>query len=259
MKTIGSRLRKLGCPIALMLFFTAAAAEAAVITNVTVTIGGVTFTSASVGWTFPYTLLPGQDLVLTQSFNGPPNTTTSFNFDTGSVLGPGNIPQISITADGVTTVFSDTGQVLNVRGSSTMSPSDNRAQLYSGALAGPDGLAYQVFVGYADNTHTGPCGVWATSIGLNGSATCLPQIFNGLYGSGIATFFDGAGGLLPPPLVNTLPNHCTTGADCYQAGVIRILAVNPQQPIPEPATMALVLTGGALAAVRRYRRSTNRN
>ena len=244
MKTMRPSPIKLAVGVILLFFGAASPAEAAVITNVQVTIGAVTFTPGGVGWTFPVALLPGQDLVLTQSFNGPPNNTSSFNFDTSDVLGPANIPQIAITADGVTTVFSDLNQVLNVRGLDTLSNVDNEAQSYGAPLVGP---GYLVFLGYADNTHTGPCGAWASSIGLSGSPTCLPTPFFG------ATFFDGAGALNPVGLTQTLPNHCDgTGqtANCFDAGVIRILAGSQ---VPEPATLALLLTGVAAAGVRRYR------
>jgi hypothetical protein len=202
------------------------------------------FTAATVGWTFPYTLNTGEDLVLTQSLNGPPTTTTSFNFDTSDILGPGNFPAISITANGVTTVFFDVNQVLNVRGLDPITNTDNEAQDYGPALIGP---GYQVFLGYADNTHTGACGAWATSIGLLGSTTCLPSVFSG------ATYFDGAGGILPPQLVQTQPNHCNAlGADCYEGGVIRIVATSTT-PVPEPTTAMLLLTGAATVAMRRRR------
>jgi hypothetical protein len=222
------------------------AAEASTITDVSVTIGGTTFTSASVGWSFPYTLLPGQGLVLTQSFNGPPNTSTSFSFDTSDLLGALTIPQIAITADGVTTLFSDLSQVLNVKGIGTLSNFDNKAQNYGAPLLGP---GYQVFLGYADNTNTGACGAWATSIGLIGSATCFPSVFSG------ATFFDGAGALSPAGLVQTLPNHCDgtgTVANCYDGGVIMIVATSV--PVPDhAATMTLLLSGLAVIGAGRWR------
>ena len=227
-----------------------------VITDVRVTIGPETYTATSVGWTFPRTLNSGQDLVLTQSLNDPPTTTTSYNFDTSDVTGAANIAQISITVNGsVTTVFTDTGQVLNTKGVDVPNNFTNEAQLYS-LLGGPPGLGYQVFVGYADNTHTDACGVWATSVGLAGSSNCLPQVFNGLNATTVPSIFDGAGGINPPQLTQTLPFHCDgTGqtANCYEGGVIRIL--NTTQQVPEPATTVLLLTGGAVLLTRRHVRS----
>lgn len=245
------RLRKLVLGSALMLFWASSTAEAIVITNVSVALGPASYTAGTVGWQFPVNLATGQDLVLTQNFQGPPNTTTSFNFDTSDVPGPGNFAQISVTANGVTTVFTDLNQVLNVKGIDTLTSFDNEAQDYGLALKGP---GYVIYLGYADNTHTGACGAWASSIGLNGTSKCLPSVFNGMYGTTAATFFQGAGGLLPPPLINTLPNHCTTLADCFEGGVIRIVATN----VPEPATLALLLTGVALVSARQYRRTRKR-
>ena len=92
-------------------------AAAITITDVRVDIGIVGYTATSVGWTFPRTLNSGEDLVLAQSFNGAPNVTTSFNFDTSDVQGPANTPVISVTtSDGVVSMFSDTTQALNTKG-----------------------------------------------------------------------------------------------------------------------------------------------
>jgi hypothetical protein len=225
-------------------------AAASTITSVIVTIGPQTYTPASVGWSFPVTLQPGQDLVLTQSFNPPPNDTTSFNFDTSDVLGPNNFASIAISVDGVTTIFTDTNQVLNVKGLDTLSNVDNEAQNYGAPMNGP---GYQVFLGYADNTHTGPCGAWASSIGLLGAPTCLPAPFFG------ATFFDGAGGLNPLTFDQTAPFHCDETrqlANCFEGGVIRIRAIEPSAP--EPATMTVLLAGLAAMGIRRLGRSRKR-
>jgi MYXO-CTERM domain-containing protein len=142
-------------------------------------------------------------------------------------------------------------QVLNVKGIDTLSNSNNEAQNYGAPLLGP---GYQVFLGYADNTHTGPCGAWATSIGLNGSATCFPQVFFG------ASNFDGAPALLPDQLVldQTLPNHCPPGSPtCYEGGVIRIVATSV--PVPDhAATMPLLLAGLAAIGAGRWRRRRDR-
>ena len=243
MKTLGSRLGRLGLGLAIMFFWASAPAEAISITNVVVTIGGNTFNAASVGWVFPVSLLPGQDLVLTQNLPGPPTATTSYNFDTSDEPGP-VVPQIAITVDGVTTVFTDTNGVLNVKGVDLENTVDGEAQNYGPALAGPAGLSYQVFLGYADNVHTGACGAWASSIGLLGSSTCLPSPFTG------ATVFQGRGGL-DPALPETLPNHCSeTLPNCFDAGVIRIL--DPGGQVPEPATVTLLLSGLVVITARGY-------
>jgi hypothetical protein len=222
------------------MFAWASTAEALVITSVVVTIttttGSSTYNAASVGWSFPVTLLTGQDLVLAQNNGG-------YSFDTSDFIGPNPVTTIAVTANGVTTTFTDTLGVLNVKGLDTSNTSDNEAQNYGLALNGP---GYQLFLGYADNVHTSACGVWASSIGLLGSSTCLPSPFT------TATFFQGVGAP-NPNLAQTQPFHCSSNpqaADCYDSGVIRIVAT----AVPEPTSMALVLAGAVGLAARKWRR-----
>jgi hypothetical protein len=242
MKTI--RLGALGVGIALVLFLVSSPAEATTITAVVVTTGGVTYNSASVGWTFPVSLSVGQDLILSQDFHGVANTTTSYNFDTSDnpVGGSPTVPRIDITADGVTTSFFDTNQVLNVKNQGSVDNSLNEAQDYGLALVGP---GYQVFLGYADNVHPDACGAYASSLGLLGSSTCLPAPFTG-------PNLEATGGV-DPGIVEPLDGfHCIAGQPtCYDAGVIRIEAT----PVPEPTTMTLLLAGLAAFAARRHRQA----
>jgi PEP-CTERM motif len=241
MTTMSSRLATLGLGFALTVLGASSPAEATTITSVVVVSNGTTYNAANVGWTFPVTLATGQDLVLTQDFQGVANTTTSYDFDTSddAVAPAPAFPTIAVTADGVTTTFTDAFQVLNVKNKGSVGLDLNEAQNYGAALIGP---GYQLFLGYADNVHPGVCGDYATSIGLLGSGTCFPSPFAS------ASFFQGRGGI-DPNLPQTNPFHCANdgSATCYDAAVLRIVATN----VPEPATMTLFATGLAGLIARR--------
>ena len=229
--------------------------DAIEITDVTVTIssaGNSVIANAGSGWVFPVTLGPGQDLVLAQNTgpNGPP-PHFAFSFDTSDFAQPLSNVSIAVIADGIRTVFFDVLQVLTVR---SVDPNPavpvsfewQEAQPYS--LIGT-GNGYEVFVGYADNLHTNPCGADVPAP-LTGNPDCLPTPFAD------AAFFQGQGG---PNTTGS--SHCSTAAtDCYDSGVVRIRATGQPQQVPEPATIALLGSGlVGLMARRRHRRAISRN
>jgi hypothetical protein len=230
--------------------------DATTITAVTVTItsnGNSVIANANAGWTFPVTLGPGQDLVLTQN-TGPSAPQGAFSFDTSDFAQPLSDVAISVTADGVTMDFLDVLQVLTLRSvDPNPRPESLEWQEAQPYLLIGTGNGYEIFVGYADNLHTNPCGADVPAP-LIGNPGCLPTPFADAF------VFQGQGG---PNTTGS--SHCSVN-DCYDAGVVRIHVPggdprsDPEQ-IPEPATIVLLGSGivGLIAARRRHGKAKSRN
>ncbi len=223
--------------VTLSILLLAASASATTIQNVSVTIGTTTYDTVTLPWTFPIPLDVGQDLVLTQKDAA---NRRAYNFDTSDEHG---VPVITITSEGITTTFVDTLGVLSLKGHDAENTVANEAQNYGAPLHGP---GYDLYLGYADNVHTGPCGAYASSLGLDGSSTCLPSPFEH------AVAFEGLPAFLPNELglIEDQPWHCRFD-DCYDAGVLRIVATDP---IPEPASLLLLGAGLLIVAIQMRRR-----
>ena len=211
---------------ALMLFGTSKSAEAIEITNVSVGHWRLDLYSSDCRMGVSgVDLAPVEDLVLTQNFQGPPNINTSTTSIPATSWGLGTSrrsPSRQRRHQGLHRPEPGAQR----QGDRLRNTFNNEAQDY-----GLRSKARDISVpGYADNTHTGACGLWAASVGLNGTASCLPSVFNGMNGTTAATYFDGAGGFLPPELWGI---KCSTTiaqpslADCFEGGVIRIVATTP--------------------------------
>ncbi len=197
------------------------------VTDVSVNIGGTTYTSASVGWHFPVMLGAGDDLILTQ--NGNPCHYFGFCFDTSDtvqdpVLGV-SAPRICVTANGVQSCFDDVSRILTAGGSDN--GYQNEYHAFALSFLGPD---YNVELGYADNDHvaTTDCG------------RCLPWLIRA------GTTFEGLPSDQPGSIYDA----------SYDAGAIRITPLADSRsvdPVPEPTSLFL-LGVGLLCVVTMLRR-----
>jgi len=237
------------------------ASEAVVITSVTVTVGGQTWCDTGGSCSADHkiwnlgggvNLNPGQSLILTQNAGTPSGST--FNFDTSEGFLVGTTPSPCNTAAGhtCTTTITINGTVIaggnDILANNNLDPGGNDHNEAANYAAYGSTAAFSVFTGYADNIHTNPCADTTGTVAGN----CQPDPF----AASANDTFIGNGAPTPAGFpTQTNPNHCpTTGATCFDAGVIRIIA--SQVSVPEPSSLLLLGVGiMSLAAWGRSRKA----
>jgi len=227
------------------------ASEAVTITSVTVTVGSTTWcdTTGSCSnkiWNLGggINLATGNSLILSQT------GATSFNFDSSEGNGVGcNVGTPCTTTIVVNGVTIGGGNTVLANGNiDPNNATHNEAANYTPFGSTP---AFSVDTGYADNTHTDAC---ADSAAVS-PASCFPGSTSRWDNGAGDTLI--AGGNTAPGFPNPpSANHCVpTATDCFDAGVVRITALEVPR-VPEPSTLLLLGVGiMGLAAWGRSRRA----
>lgn len=225
------------------------ASEAVNITSVTVTVGGTTWCDttgacANKIWNLGGGVNlanPGDSLILTQT-----GGASGFNFDTSE----GNAPSCNVGTPCTTTITVN-GVVIgggnNVLANGNVDPGGAAHNEATDYVAYGATSAFAVSTGYADNIHTNPC--------ADADGNCLPEPFSSGGGN---TFIGGGTSGLGSGVPQGGANHCSTTTatnDCFDAGVVRIVALEVPR-VPEPSTLLLLGVGiMGLAAWGRSRRA----
>jgi hypothetical protein len=278
MRTIGSRIGTLAFGFALCFVLASSRAEATSITiqNVTVTstVGTDVRTWCMIGCSFNFgagdlwaafanTVVNSpsvggtQSLVLTQN---PTASVPGFNFDTsehsfanGTADSCGRVGGLAPSCLMSLNILTNIGNVVvplplnNALNNFNADPSGgdhNEAANWNAAVLNQPGGLF-VWVGYADNAHTGDCADTTGTVPSN----CLPD--NPWQGTANSIF---AGQSIFDPIGDECQRLGITS--CFDAGAIRIQVNDtPTSAVPEPASMTLVATGLAGWVARRRRQA----